>query len=82
MNIGVGTDTQQSDIEGAEFQYMHMHGLILGSTYTSRNIQVVSVNASQSGNIDDIVTLLAARDNSNIKITGNQLAMYGCAVYF
>jgi hypothetical protein len=64
--IGVGTVSQQMDIEGTELQRVTAAGLTIGKHGVNKNMKVIGVTKSHSNGITGTVTLLATVDDSSV----------------
>jgi hypothetical protein len=65
--IGLGTTSEQMDIELSELQNIHASGLTIGSkTKKNKSILVKGVTKTASSGITDFVSLIAAVDDSKV----------------
>ena len=61
--VGLGTDSEQMDIEANEVQRLTSTGLVVGKSSGNSNIKVVGVTAANSNGITGVVTLIATDDD-------------------
>jgi hypothetical protein len=66
LTMGVGTTTQQYDLESSEFGAFETGGLIIGSAGINKGMQVVGVLNADSQDVVGIVTLLTTVDDQKI----------------
>jgi hypothetical protein len=80
--IGLGLNSLNMNIETTEVQRITATGLIIGSTGTAntksnKSIQVKGLDATVTGTITEVVTLLATVDDSQITFLTNDSTFYG-----
>ena len=75
--IGVGTTSEDLDLEASELGIIQSGGLIVGSAGVNLGIKVVSITEANSNGIAGTVTFLASSDDSQVVFTGGASTFYG-----